>query len=432
MPDIEWVPGDALGVVMPAHGEALRAGGVDFLTTALQASGALTPDNRVARILQLEELQVGGTGSKVLLSVAYENPAAELPTDLFVKFSRNFGDPMRDRLRHMMESEVQFASLSRTPGFPIAVPRCVFADFHRESGTGILMTERVAFGTGKIEPHYQKCLDYEMPESLEHYEALIKALARLAGTHKAGKLDAGFDRQFPLESAYSFTTGRIPHDASSLQRKIDRFCDFAARFPHLLPENIAAPSFTSKLSTEMLLFLKHELAIKHYLRSQPRYIALCHWNANIDNAWFWRNDRGELECGLMDWACVGQMTLVQSILGGLSGAERELWDRHLDEILALFVSEFSRCGGPALDVEELKLQLHLITAVAGLAHLMDGAAIIQAQLPSLTQIESRFDQRFRENETARVQLHMTSMFLNQWQTQDFGMILDRFLRRAGA
>ena len=29
-------------------------------------------------------------------------------------------------------------------------------------------------------------------------------------------------------------------------------------------------------------------------------IALCHWNANIDNAWFWREPDGALRCGLID------------------------------------------------------------------------------------------------------------------------------------
>ena len=89
-----------------------------------------------------------------------------LHTELFVKFSRDFDDPVRDRGRTQMESEVKFASSSLAPGFPIAVPRTLFADYHRATGTGILISQRIAFGANGIEPQYHKCLDYEMPAPL--------------------------------------------------------------------------------------------------------------------------------------------------------------------------------------------------------------------------------------------------------------------------
>ena len=63
-----------------------------------------------------------------------------------------------------MEPEVRFASLSRAPGFPIAVPAVQFGDYHRRTGTGILITERIQFGRNGIERQYHKCLDYEMPD----------------------------------------------------------------------------------------------------------------------------------------------------------------------------------------------------------------------------------------------------------------------------
>jgi hypothetical protein len=51
------------------------------------------------------------------LSVAYDG--ADLPTELFAKFSRDFDDPRRDNGRTQMEFEVRFALLSQTPRFPI-------------------------------------------------------------------------------------------------------------------------------------------------------------------------------------------------------------------------------------------------------------------------------------------------------------------------
>jgi hypothetical protein len=428
MADPEWAPGDRLGLSIPANSEALRIAGQSFLTDAFRASGALTADNRVVDITRLEDWPGGSTGRKLLLSVAYEKPAPGLYTELFVKFSRDFADPLRDRSRYQMDSEVRFASLSRVAGFPIAVPACLFADYHGDSGTGILITQRVAFGSGAIERHYEKCLDYAMPEPLEHYEALTRTLARLAGTHRAGRLPDGLTRQFPFDAQRLSASDRTPYTARQLSNRVARFADFAAKFPQLLPRSITSPRFIAQLAQEVVHFPEHESAIKQFLQDQPQLIALCHWNANVDNAWFWRDSPGELECGLLDWGHVSQMNVAMALWGAYSGAEIELWDHHLDELLVLFVAEFRRCGGHPLEAEELKLHLHLYVAIMGLAWLMDAPALIQVQVPDLTDATDRFDPRFAANETARVQLHMMTTFLHLWNTQDFGSLLARMHR----
>lgn len=134
---------------------------------------------------RLAEVSGGSTGRKAVLTVRYAKPDTVARTDLFVKFSRDFDDAVRDVGRNQMESETYFAALTRAPGFPIAVPATQFADFHRESGTGLMISERIAFGEGNIEPQYHKCLDYEMPDQVAHYRALLTAVARLAGTERS-------------------------------------------------------------------------------------------------------------------------------------------------------------------------------------------------------------------------------------------------------
>ena len=154
-----WVTGDGYGIHFPAHPRALRDGGTAFLTTAFQTAGVLAADNRVIAIDRCAEVGGGSTGRKLTLSVRYRRPAASLHTELFVKFSRDFDDPVRDRGRTQMEQEVRLAALALDEGFPIPVPRPQFADYHRESGTGILIAERIGFGANGIEPHYEKSLD---------------------------------------------------------------------------------------------------------------------------------------------------------------------------------------------------------------------------------------------------------------------------------
>jgi hypothetical protein len=425
----DWVTGDNLGLQLPAHADALRAGGETFLTAAFRATGALAADNRVARITELAECPGGSTGRKLLLSVAYEKPVTGLHTHLFVKFSRDFTNVIRDRSKDQLEPEVRMSLLSRTPGFPIAVPACLFADYHHESGTGLLITQRIAFGTGSIERAYEKCLDYDMPEPLAHYRVLLRAIARLAGTHRAGRLADNVAQQFPFDAATAIASDRIRYTTQQLLNRVARYRDFAARYPQLLPEHIRTSQFIAQLTHDVPRFLQYEVPIKQFLYSKPELIALCHWNANVDNAWFWHNASGELECGLMDWGRVGQMNVALALFGSLSAAERDLWNNHLDELLGLFVDEYRAWGGPAVEVQELKFHLLLFVAMMGLAWLLDAPALVQAQLPELAQIESRFDPRLTSNETARVQLHMLTTVMNLWESEDFGSLLERFLHR---
>jgi hypothetical protein len=121
--DDRWVTGDHFGLPIPADPAALRAGGTTFLTQAFRVSGVLTPDNAVTRISRFEEVPGGSTGRKLLLRVEYDKPDARAHHDLFVKFSRDMDNPIRDRGKTQMESEVLFASLSGAPGFPITCPR---------------------------------------------------------------------------------------------------------------------------------------------------------------------------------------------------------------------------------------------------------------------------------------------------------------------
>jgi hypothetical protein len=427
---MEFVRGDATGLLIPAHSEALRAGGEAFLSQAFQTFGSLSADNRVARITRFETCPGGSTGQKLFLSVEYEHPDLTLHTDLFVKFSRDFSDKIRDdRGKHEMETEVRFAALSRLPGFPITVPVAYFADYHHESRTGVIITQRVPFGTGDIEPHRQKCLDHELAEPLAYYRVILKSLARIAAAHKSGRLSPDIDAQFAFDPDAAAARDPITFDESRLHLFVSRYADFASQCPQLLPAHIAAPSFIAKLDREAGLFLKHEKTVRRFLQSKPDFIALIHWNANIDNAWFWRDAAGALQCGLMDWGHVNQMNVAFALWGCLCGAPLEIWDRHLDSLLELFVAELREHGGPRLDVAELELHLQLYVAMMGVCYLIQSPSRILARFPEAATASGTLDPIFRKNETARNQLHIMTAMLNYWQTRDFGASLDRLLKR---
>lgn len=426
---IDWIEGDLLGLQFPCHPEALRDAGAEFLTKAFHATGALPADNAVVCINRFDNCPRGSTGRKVLLSVEYAKPSPDLHTNLFVKFSRAFDDPLRDNQRFEMELEARFAAVSREPNFPVELPMCYFSEFHNRTGTGILITQCIPYGEGAIERHYEKSIDWEMPDQIGHYRALIGSNARLAGTHRAGRLPQSIARKFPFDAAKAIAADPIPYDATKLRNRVSRFVDFCERFPQLLPENVRRPEFHARLMAEVPLFLEHERAVKRWLHARKKYIVFCHWNANVDNAWFWRDDDGALHCGLIDWGRVGQMTVASALWGSLSGAEISIWDHRLDELLELFCSEFLKAGGDELDPVELRLQLHMQVAMLGLCWLLDAIPLILREIPDLATAKDRFDDRFRKIELARTQLHLLSIFMNLWERHDLGrslrVVLDR-------
>jgi hypothetical protein len=424
---LEFVRGDNSGLRIPAHGEALRTSGAIFLTEAFHNFGLLSEDNRVTRIAALESFDGGNSGHKLLLSVEYARAQPNLQNELFVKFSRDFADGFRDRRRYELEAEVRFASLSRLPAFPISVPAAYFADFHHDSGTGILITQRIAFGREGIEAQLQKCMDHELAEPISYYRAIISALARLAAAHRSGLLGPQVDVYFPFDAQIAAAQDPIPWNEPKLRELICRYGEFAATHPQLLPANISSPEFIARLESEAVRFLHRETAIKRFLHSDRDFIALCHYNANIDNAWFWRDCSGALRCGLLDWGRVRQMNVAYALWGSLCGAGPEIWNTHLDELLAQFVSELHTHGGPRLDLARLKLHLHFYVATVGLAMLIDAPQLVLSRLPEAAGAAGPLDPIFRKNDVARGFLHVFTNFLNLWQTHDFGASLDRLL-----
>lgn len=403
-----WVVGDHTGLSFPADPAALREGGVAFLSDAFQT--------HVDRIVSCEEVRGGSTGRKMALDVAYRTPDADRHTELFVKFSRDFDDPVRDRGRTQMQSEVMFASLSRAPGFPIAVPRVQFADYHRDTGTGILISRRIAFGSNGIEPQYHKCLDYQMPMAAEHYRALLTALARLAGAHRSGRL-ATLTERFPVDLRAAAVGEPPPMTPERLHRRIAEMVEFADAHPRLLPDNVRTHEFLDRLAVEAPRVLGQEASIWDCLAGASDYIALSHWNANVDNAWFWTDADGVLRCGLMDWGCVSQLNVAMAIWGAMSAAETDLWNHHLDEFLELFCGEVHASGGPKLDSQELCRQVTRYAVLMGVRWLMDVPRLIEAKAPRATH---RMDPAIRNDEGVRAPLQMLCNVLNLWESRGYG------------
>jgi hypothetical protein len=417
--DGRWAPGATFGLPVPGDASTLLADGPGWLTRAFRAAGSLSTDNSVIRVEAAREFVGGGTGKKLVCSVAYDRPGPDLPEELFVKFSRNYDDELSDSGRTQMLSEAAFAVLSRSPDFPVPVPTVMFADVDPETCTGLIVTERIPYGSTGVEPHYPKCLDHTVPDQVGHYEAILRGLARLSGAHRAGRLSPEFDRVFPYDrEAASGGLRPQPPEAKILQWAA-RLFEFVDRYPRLFPVDVRTPEFRNQLLADIPDVLAAGDRIRAVLHGNPDFIAFAHWNANIDNCWFQRGPDGQLVAGFLDWANAGQLSVAQSITGAISGAETFVWDEHLDHLLGVYIEEFAASGGPLLDLDELRFHI-LLMAASGLQHSMGAPIAVAREVEDIGALESIHDPRLADHENARIQLHIAARTLNLWQTRKLG------------
>lgn len=415
-PGDRWVTGDIFGARIPADLESLLDGGAEFLTDVFRAAGTLDAGGRVTGIVDPRPFSGGGTGTKATLDATYEGVGSAVPEQLFVKFSRNFASELEDRGRFMMVSEARFAVLARH-GFPVPVPRFLFADVEASSGTGLLVTARIPYGSGGVEPVHPKCLDHQLDDPAAHYAAILRGQARMAGAHIAGHLAPEFDVHFPYDPGMSVATVRALAPVDTLERWAHRMFDFVDRHPQLFDGELVE---RSRFVGDIPRVLARRDAVAEVLGQLPESVGFSHWNANIDNCWFERDDAGDLVAGFIDWANAGPAPSVQAVLGALSGAPATLWRDDLDDLLAGYVDELAGMGAPRLDTEQLRHHLLLLHATSSLAFAMGAPIAIEREIADVDSLVGPTDERFLVHENARIQLHMMTNLLVNWQTFGLG------------
>lgn len=417
------VIGANTGIAFPTTVEQLLSAGPDFLTLAMQATGALTRDNAVTAIAASREFHGGGMGRKLWLDVEYTRREPHLHTRLFAKFTREFGDPLLDLFGPLMEPEIRFALLSRQAGFPIRVPRCYFADYSAAPICGLLITERVPYGEHNVLPCPVKGMDWQLDDPLPYYSSLMTAAATLAGSHKSGRLGPDLKTMFPFDPDAIDPGSRIPYTPDALAGQLVRIREFISAAPQLFP-GVDAERFIA----EAPIVLELEDAIRNALNHASDMIALCHWNLNLDNAWFERQPDGSLSAGLLDWGSVGQMNIAQSFFGVTCAADPDFLARHESNLIKLFVDHYAAAGGPIISTDKMHALVKLSMAVLGVAWMLDAPAIVARELPGYASVANRFDPRFTENFLARAQTHLLWVFIREWSRQDIGGALRRIGR----
>lgn len=390
---LEVAVGEHYGLEFPFTTEMIEASGATFLTDAFRAAGTLGADNRVVSVDSVEPYEGGQASDKAFLRVTYQRDEPGLSRSLFVKVPA--GDAERKRyLADTVPFEIEFARLSAEHRLAFDVPRYYYGDYSARTSNFILVTDRVSYGEDGIAPPCFKGYDHLLPDAHERYVVLTRALAALAADHKRGALGTGLETIFPFPR----NAPRAP-PVPDLDAKLEGLARFVGRTaPQLFPEWATKPDFLDTFRADVRLGLAEGDALARWLHADVDYVGLCHPNLNLDNAWFWHDEAGQLRAGLLDWGMTRQMAYAQALSGMLMFPEPEGYGALVADVIRAFVDEFERRGGQRLDPRRLREQLQVSLFMSTIGMVL-GIVVDQFDRFSAAEYESmadRFDARLLE------------------------------------
>lgn len=432
------LPGCLFGMTFPKTAAELESDefGSDWLTRAFHAAGTLAEDNRVTRIVSTEVLPVagfdaaGGAAMKMLIRVEYLTPDPELHTDLFCKYPYLYEEypSARKELSAYgdMDGPEITCQMSLAHLFPFRTAKFYFGEVCRETTNFILISERIPFSPrGRVEegrvveqtqyapyqilPVCGKYQDWLLPNPAEYYCCLFRAMGRLAAWDKLGRYDEFFGVAPTWgEDEYirHMQASKKPISAKTLESQrravagvIDCGLDYMRTVvPTMVPPALLEEGVLERVKGELLEMCPFFSAMSgQYQLNSPDYVAAMHANLQADNAFFWRDEYDELDCGVLDWGGFSRVPFCMSFLGCLSGADPEVLAAHEEGIIRCFRDEYRRCGGPYLEMDELLTRYHLgyITFVYESATWVERDIYKQATREEIGSWSGVFDPRFQ-------------------------------------
>lgn len=455
------------GLEFPWTEATLVEWGPNWLTAAFHAAGTLDKGNQVTKIIPEEKVKVttGNNGGKFLFEVRYKRVEAGLHTRLFAKVPFPLeGVTRSDRLSSSVNKQPQELYEINTyrlleASLPLKTPRFYYGDICKESSNWILITECVPFSdkakinfgkpTAKkaplkpfqIEGPYDKCVDHNLRgDPLEYYLVLVRGGAMIAGLYKAGKLgsreklrDNFSDMEgLPIE-AFGMHWAASGEDPRMFKPKVDLAITFISETgKKLFPGYVTDQAFLAKLRTILMTLNAYKAEISYWKHKDPDYVALTHQNMNVDNAYFWRDADGNLECGVFDWGAMGSNSLGHKLWWWLYCMDFEPFKAHLPKLLEVFSSSYQEFGGPALD-EELLRRMVMLTALEQMLGLAAAVPQILRMCPQRewATIDDRYDPRIAENidgkSTLRLYLHVINTIVRIVEEMHADQVLETWI-----
>lgn len=266
-----------------------------------------------------------GSSNRRRLTVRYNEAgvAAGLPEQLFCKASHDLANRMVLGVSGGAKGEVNFYNLFR-PHIEMEVPVAYFAAWDPVSCNSLIML-------GDITETVESFCDDQTPMSLERAKSQMRLLARL---HAAGYANPAVQQHLDhMPTWEDFYRRSCDFGLESGIRK-------AFHEAHdILPASINALGEDGMWDRMMQSVARHA--------DLPRTIT--HGDVHLKN-WY---VAGNGEMGLSDWQCSNaghwSRDLIYTIATALTIEDRRRWDR---ELVAYYLTELARHGGPQVTMEE--------------------------------------------------------------------------------
>jgi len=379
-------PGEVYGLPFPQTAAQMTEDrfGADWFTKAFHAAGTLPKDNKISQLVSVKELSVdgfkkeGGAAMKCRIKVEYEKPSPELHTNLFAKYSY---DPAREVPGQISTGQDDGPEvLINAMGihlFPHRAPQFYFGDICRENTAYLIITEAIPYGDHdqkyfqpyEVLPGCGKCQDFLLDSPVDVYLAIFRAMGRMAAWDKQGRFDSILGARVtwgPDEFLKNNKAAVLPKQSLEISKKVigdtaDKVIDFFMTWcEKMAPKQLRNPGVLKKVKAELVEMSPWFKDMSgSYQQNNSDYMAAIHANLQADNGWFWRDEYGDLTCGVLDWGGFSRGTFCVRWLGCLSGAETETLMAHEEGIIQCFIDEYHRCGGPKLDLQETVLRWRL-------------------------------------------------------------------------
>lgn len=432
-------PGLFYGLEFPWSAKMLQDFGPDWLTLAFQRAGTLERTNRITRItINQTRITAGNNAGKFMFEVQYKNPREELHTKLFAKVPFAMTkETKQDRmsssvLKQPMDFfEVNTYRLAEST-LPMKTPKFYYGDISNDTSNFILITERIPFvgmdgrrqdqavRPFEVEGPYDKCKDWQLRgDPKDYYTVIMQVSAKIAAADKTGRMGS------PQLLAMSFGTPPAPTDkpeywgvnpqaasggppAATLQKlkvAVEFFSDIAKA---VFPPYATDEAFITKFTQTMMTLSAYTREIEFWKHMEPNYVALGHANLNVDNAYFWRDASGKLDCGVLDWGGFGASCVGHKVWWYLNCCEWEDIKKNLSHYVSAFVDTYREHGGPALDLGVMEMMAK-ITCLSNLAFMVAAVPDCLRQCPKQewTTIADRHDPRISEDVGGKSTLRTT-------------------------
>jgi len=462
-------PGVNYDFLFPHNLRQLRSMGPEWLTQAFHAAGTLPKDNSVTDIKEIIGLSMdptggealGGAGIKVLLTIEYAKSHPDLHTELFIKMPAPY-TPQSERYANVAkqnndEPEILAYRLLAS-ALPCAVPKAYFGDMSRKNGNALLILQKLNFSrqwkplseykTFEIHPLMDKNKDYQITEQgRKHYPALARALAKLHAAYHSGKLGStenlqklflGFDDQAksmleagwppaslkdPSPETLKFFEEQSERTMTATRNMCITGCQFVLdTCPQLFPPELRDRQFLRQFVKEASHVAQYEAEMNLYFNSDWNLHSLTHMNCQLDNAFYYNNEEGQVEAGLLDFGGFMFSNPVNSMARNWIAAEPEVMDDISGEILDSYIDELAKQGGPSVDRSKVFHIARLTQAgfpfstasmltIAGFAH-------HSKKDPFWSEVTDRWDPRIQNAFTMRFTTSNWRNTLQLWKSKE--------------